>query len=88
MLWSLGYPKSVTGFFCAPFLVNKSLSMLFANRNAFLLLTFSSVDTAAYWKSEIDVFFEKLRSKSPQMLKSQNVSGILLAKIDPKLTKT
>jgi hypothetical protein len=30
-------------------------------------------DTAAYRKSEIDVFFEKLRSESPQMLKSQNL---------------
>jgi hypothetical protein len=28
-------------------------------------------DTTAYRKSEIDVFFEKLRSESPQMLKSQ-----------------
>jgi hypothetical protein len=30
-------------------------------------------DTAAYRKSEIDVFFEKLRSESPQLLKSQNL---------------
>jgi hypothetical protein len=30
-------------------------------------------DTAAYKKSEIEVFFEKLRSESPQMLKSHKL---------------
>jgi hypothetical protein len=30
-------------------------------------------DTAAYTISEIDVFFEKLRSEGPQMFKSQNL---------------
>jgi uncharacterized protein YydD (DUF2326 family) len=36
-----------------------------------IILRKSEKDTASYRKSEIDVFFEKLRSESPQMLKSQ-----------------
>jgi hypothetical protein len=43
-------------------------------------------DTAAYRKSEIDVFFKKLRSESPQMLKSQNLHVSVYLRLNIPLT--